>query len=305
MTRKEKLELQDAPGVLLFWIETLAMQVTNETLAVLWLGAGAVALWMLLPAVLNALGLTYRRGYVDNDAAALEPTSDDAEYEALIGQLRSLGFEPVGRRSNTYWFYLHHWYRNFQSRVFAAGQGDCIALTYKLRAWDPWRLCFVTAFSDGAILETANQMESFRIEEPDHFRWGLATPDRALLLERHREACRDFACAGGRSVAVLPADQVSRLSRQHEARNHRKRHRWTGLKTMSTSLWCLGIGLAVVRRYAGTAPYLLPVCVMAWGLLWPFVHAQLFRAASASFRADDARRQENQPAPGRLKGGAI
>ena len=31
------------------------MQLTNEALAVLWLGAGAVALWMLLPAVLNAL----------------------------------------------------------------------------------------------------------------------------------------------------------------------------------------------------------------------------------------------------------
>jgi len=34
------------------------MQLTNETLAVLWLGAIAVALWRLLPGVLNALGLT-------------------------------------------------------------------------------------------------------------------------------------------------------------------------------------------------------------------------------------------------------
>ena len=69
------------------------------------------------------------------------------------------GFEPVGQRSNTLWFFLHHWYRNFQSRVFAARQGDCIAVTYKLRDWDSWRLCFATAFSDGAILQTANQME--------------------------------------------------------------------------------------------------------------------------------------------------
>jgi hypothetical protein len=91
----------------------------------------------------------------------------------------------------------------------------------------------------------------------------------------------------------------------HEARNHRQRHRWTGLKSMSTSLWCLGIGLALVRRFGGTAPYLLPVSVMAWGLLWPVVHAQLFRAAAASFRANDARRQGNQPAPRRLDGGAI
>jgi hypothetical protein len=277
------------------------MQVTNETLALLWLGAGAVALWMFLPAVLSALGLTYRQGSIDDEAAALEPSGDDAEYEALFDQLRRLGFEPVGRRSNTCWFFLHHWYRSFHSRVFAVRQGDCIALTYKLRAWDPWRLCFATAFSDGAILQTANQMESFHIEEPNYLRWALATPDRALLLERHREACRDFAAAGGRSVAVLPAAEVNRLIGDHEDRNRRKRHRWTGLKTMSTSLWGLGIVLALVSPWGGTDPYLPPAGVIAWGLLWPFIHAHLFRAAAARFRADDARRQGNQPAPRRLR----
>jgi hypothetical protein len=278
------------------------MQIPNETLAVLWLGAGAVVLWMLLPAVLDALGLTFRQGSIDDDAAALEPTGEDADYEDLFAQLHRLGFEPVGRRSTMCWFFLHHWYRNFQSRVFALPRGDCIALTYKLRAWDPWRLCFVTAFSDGAIVQTANQMERLRIEEPDFLRWGLATPDRAVLLERHREACRDFAAAGSRSVAVLPAEEVNRLSLHHEGRNHRKRHRWTGLKTMSTSLWALGIGLMLVRRFAGTAPYLLPLSIIAWGFLWPAFHAYLFRAAAGSFRADDARRQRNQPAPARLDG---
>jgi hypothetical protein len=277
------------------------MQVTDETLALLWLGAGAVVLWMFLPAVLSALGLSYRQGTIDDDAAALEPSGDDAEYEALFDQLRSLEFEPVGRRSNTCWLFHHHWYRRFQSRVFAVRQGDCIALTFKLRDWDPWRLCFATAFSDGAILETANQMESVRIEEPNFLRWGLATPDRAVLLERHREACRDFAAAGRRSVALLPADAVTRLIDDHAARNSRKRHRWTGLKTMSTPLWCLGIGLALVSQLEGMAPYLLPVGVIALGLLWPVVQAHLFRAAADSFRAEDARRQGNQPAPRRLR----
>ena len=156
---------------------------------------------------------------------------------ALLFALRRNGFEPVGPRRTTCWFFLHHWYKTFQSRVFAARQGDGIALAYRLRAWDRWRLCFVTAFSDGAIVETANQMESFRIDEPDHLRWGLATPDRGLLLERHREACRDFAGAGSRSVALLPAEEVSRLNRHHESRHHRKSHRWTGLKSVGTSLW--------------------------------------------------------------------
>ena len=281
------------------------MQLGNDTLAVLWLAAGAVLLWRLLPAVVNALGLTVRQGVIDHDAAALEPSGDDAEYADLFAQLRLHGFEPVGRRSTTCWFFLHHWYKTFRSRVFAARQGDGIALAYRLRAWDRWRLCFVTAFSDGAIVETANQMESFRIDEPDHLRWGLATPDRGLLLGRHREVCRDFAAAGSRGVARLPAEDVNRLIRQHESRHHRQRHRWTGLKSVSTSLWLLGIALLLASRFAGTAPYLLPATVIAWGFAWPAIHATLFRAAAASFRAEDARRQRNQPTPGRPDGGGV
>ena len=279
------------------------MQLDNETLTALWLGAGAVAIWRLLPAVLNALGLTLRRGSMDYDAAALEPSGDDPEYDDLFSQLRLNGFEPVGTRTTTLCFFLHHWYRRFRSRLFAAGGGDCIALAYRLRPWDRWRLCFVTAFSDGAIVETANQMESFRIDEPDHRRWGLATPDRTLLLERHREVCREFAAAGSRRVALLPAEEVNRLIRHHESRHHRQRHRWTGLKVFSTSLWLLGIALLLVRRFAETAPYLLPFTIIAWGFLWPLIHGSLFRAAAGRFQAEDLRRQRDQLASGRLDGG--
>jgi hypothetical protein len=274
------------------------MQLTNETLAMLWLGAGAIAFWRLMPAVCNALGLTFRRGFIDADAAALEPAGDDADYEELFTQLCHLGFEPVGRRSTTYWLFLHHWCKNFQARVFAARQGDCIALVYQLRPWDRWRLCFVTAFSDGAIVETANQMESFRIAEPDHWRWGLATPDRGLLLERHHEVCRDFAVAGSRAIALLPAEEVNWLNGYHESRHHRKSHRWLGLKVMSSSLWLFGIAFMVVRWFGGAAPYVVPASIIAWGVAWPAFHASLFRAAANRLRAADARRQRNQPTPG-------
>ena len=80
------------------------MHITTETMAVLWLGAGAVALWMWLPAVLNALGLTLWQVSMDDDAAALEPSGSDAAYEELFAQLRCLGFVPVGRRSKACWF---------------------------------------------------------------------------------------------------------------------------------------------------------------------------------------------------------
>jgi hypothetical protein len=283
----------------------MSMDITPETMALLWLGAGAVALWRWLPAVLNALGLTMWQVTMDDDAASLEPCGSDAAYEELFGQLRCLGFVPVGTRSKTCWFFLHHWYRNFQARIFAMPEGDCLAVTYKLRPWDPWRLCFMTAFSDGAIVQTANQMESLRIDEPDYLRWGLATLDRAMLLARHREVCRSFAAGGSRNVAALPAEQVNRLELHHASRNHRKRHRWTGLKVLSNSLWFLGIGVLLVRPFGDASPYLFPVSIIAWGLLWPVIHACLFRASAGSFRAEDARRQRNQQAPRRLDGGAL
>jgi len=309
MARKEKLELLKGPVVLLFRMETMSMHITTETQAVLWLGAGAVALWTWLPAVLNALGLTLLQVCMDDDAAALEPSGSDAAYADLFAQLHGLGFVPVGRRSKTCWFFCHHWYRNFQGRIFTVPQGSCIAVTYKLWPGDTWRLSFLTAFSDGAIVETANQMESFRIDEPDYLRWGLATPDRALLLERHREVCRSFAAGGSRIFAVLPVEEVSRLEHHHGSRYHRKHHRWIGLIVMSMSLCCLGIGLLclsigllLVGRFGDTAPYLLPVSVIAWGFLWPAVLACLLRAVADSSRAEDARRQRNQQTPRRLEG---
>jgi hypothetical protein len=319
-------------------METMSMHIPTETMTVLWLVAGAVALWMWLPAVLNALGLTLMQVSMDNDAAALEPSGSDAAYEALFAQLRGLGFVPVGRRNKTCWFFCHHWYRKFQTRVFVVPrgdrvaetyqqlpgsvtltefknvpQGDCMAVMFKLWPWEPWRLYFLTAFSDGALVETANQMESLRIDEPDYVRWGLATPDRGLLLERHREVCRSFAAGGSRRVAVLPVEEINRLERRLSSRYHRQHHRWTGLIFMSLSLccfgmgWlCLGIGLLLVGRFGDTTPYLVPASVIAWGMLWPAVQAWLFRATAGHLRAEEnAGCQRNPPTRRPLDGGAL
>jgi hypothetical protein len=295
--RKEMLVFLTASVVLFVQMGTAPMVMTPEMMTALWLAAGAIVLWRWLPALLNALGLTVWRVSVDDDAAALEPAGTDAAYDDLFAQLRDLGFVPVGRRSKTCWFFLHHWRHTFRAHVFAAAQGDCLAVTYKLRPWDPWRLYFVTAFSDGGIVETANQMERLRIDEPDHVRTGLATPDRGELLDRHREVCRTFAAASSRRVAGLPVADVNRLELHHSARHHRQRHRWTGVKVMANSLWLLGLGLLLARRFADAAPYLLPATVLAWGVLWPAVHAGLFRAAATAGRADDARRRARPDVP--------
>jgi hypothetical protein len=284
---------------------------------------------MWLPAVLNALGLTLFRVSMDDDAAALEPSGYDAEYAELLAQLRSLGFVPVGRRSKTGWFFCHHWYRNFHSHIFALPRGECIAVTYKLWRWDRWRLYYLTAFSDGALVETANQVERLRIDEPDYLRWGLATPDRTLLLARHREVCRSFAAGSpdsgavlrvgqivdragavsvlrppARSIAVLPVDEVIRLELRHASRYHRQHQRSVGLIVMSFSLVCLGIvwlflgaGVLLVGRFADTAPYLVPISVIVWGFLWPAVLAGFLRVGADRARAEDTSRQGDQQTP--------
>ena len=66
------------------------------------------------------------------------------------------------------------------------------------------------------------------------------------------------------------------------------------------------LGLTIPEVLAqGLRSILLPVSVIAWGFLWPAVHACLFRAAAGSFRAQDARRQLYQQTPRRLDGGAL
>src|SRR5262249_39120177 len=135
------------------------------------------------------------------------------------------------------------------------------------------------------------------------YRWALITPDRGLLLERHREVCRDFAATGARSVANLPAEQVNQCQQAVDSRSHRRRHRFQGLNTMAGSLVTLCAGLALIRPLADDAPFLFPVTILAWGLLWPALHAFQFRAAAAASRAEDAR-QANRPAPRRAGGRA-
>jgi hypothetical protein len=262
---------------------------STEAAAVLWGAAALVALRIVLPGVLSALGLTFCRSNIDNDSAALEPAGDDAEYEELFGQLRRLGFVPVGARRNTYWFYLHHWRKVFHARLFAMPQGDSLAVTYKLRAWDRWRLSYVTAFSDEAIVETANQVASLRIEEPQHIRWGFVTADRGLLLERHRELCRHFASLAPRRIANLPAEEISRVLQAHEVRHISRQHRWTGLKSVSNAAFMIGLPVLVVRRCGTATPCLLPLSILTAGLLWPLVQAALFRAAARTFAEADAR----------------
>ena len=157
---------------------------SSEALAVLWGAAVLVVAYIFLPSVVSALGLTFCWTRVDDDAAALEPAEDDPEYQELFEQLRRLGFDPVGIRRTIHWFCLHRWRRVFRSRVFAVRAGDCIALAYKLRSWDCWRLGFVTAFSDGGIVETANQMASLRIEERFCSLSSLNASGGARIFER-------------------------------------------------------------------------------------------------------------------------
>jgi hypothetical protein len=268
------------------------VQLSNESIA--WLCAGAAVLWMLLPPVLSALGLCFGRSHIEDNPSAIEPAGDDSEYEDLVDQLRGLGFAPIGKRTTTWWFFIHHWYKTFPSRVFAAREGDVVAVVYKLRSWDSWRLGFVSAFSDGAIVETANQMEQFRIEEPEYLRWGLATPDRAELLERHRAACREFAAEGARRLARLSPEQVILHSDYHSARFHRQ-NRWLGLIIVTPTIGLL-CAVAAAWWMCNTAPYVLPVCIIVWALVRPFLHSQVLCLAASKSRVADARSLHEQPA---------
>ncbi len=161
--------------------------------SLLWGAAALVAVWIVGPLLLMALGLTRVGFRIVGGPEALEPAGDDPQYAYLFEQLRDLGFEPLGARQEIGWFSAQHWYKSFPpGRVFASRAGDCFVTLYRIFAGQPWRLSFHTVFTDGSLLSTANQMPNFRVDMPGYYRWAHVTADLADLLAMHREAAENY-----------------------------------------------------------------------------------------------------------------
>lgn len=164
-----------------------------------WSGAAVLLLSVFLPPLLHLLGLSSYRSVIEEQPTDLEPDDADQLYADLVGQLRALGFRPLGAFTERVHFFALHWLWTCRQRVFHAPAQGAYAVFYRFTPDEPVRMAFATCCTDEALLWTGNHSESIQQLHADHVRWGKATSDMAELLGLHHEAAAKFA--EGRTVS--------------------------------------------------------------------------------------------------------
>jgi hypothetical protein len=262
---------------------------TTDTLCAVWWGVAATAVaWVCLPWLMQLVGQTQFASQADEDAAALAPGDDDPTYAALFRELHQLGFAPLGVRWTTCRFFSGHWVKTFRALTFVTAQRDCFAAAFRLFPGDPWRLAFLTACTDGGLVESANQMECFTIQEDGYWRWGFATPDRDELLRRHRELVEQYCAAGGCSVDHPSLTQLGEVVTGHEARWYRKDAACTALGHLGSTLAVIALPALALGYVVGWDSWPVPLAVLVGTVRHVVMSIGLLRQASRQMRSEDA-----------------
>jgi hypothetical protein len=264
---------------------------TPDTMLVLWWGVAATAVaWVCLPHLMQLLGQTQFESVTYEDPAALEPTEDDPEYAKLYADLQQLGFVPLGIHRTICRYYAGHWIKTFRILTFATPQRDCFASVFRFFNGDPWRLGFLTALTDGGLVESANQLECIKVQEEGYWRWGFATPDRNELLRLHRELVEQYCGTAGCSVDHLSLEQLGDLVVNHEGRFYRKSAAATAFTQLGSTLIvivspALGLGCLV-----GWESSVVPLAMLAGTVRYLLVSIGVFRQATRQMRSEEAAR---------------
>jgi hypothetical protein len=255
----------------------------------LWTAAGLVVLWTCLPSVLEWLGC--RRIYMEgvDDPGAAEP-GDEPTYAAVAAELKALGFEPVGVKTTRMWFTGFRWTKTFRVYLFGTRSRDVFAAVFRLVPDEPWRLAFTTAFTDGALVQSANQLNGLKIEHDDYLRWGSATVNRTELLHLHRDVSEQFRAKGNRTVAPLSSALYAELDRRHSENVLNRDFKHLPLQCLSYVLMHLLPLALLLGVQFGFGSVLVPAAVIAGGLFHLVTQARVFGQAAARLRTED--RQE-------------
>jgi hypothetical protein len=156
--------------------------------------AGIVLIWAWIPPLFHWLGCYHVRN--DEDRAPPVTHMEQPEYRDFAAQLQALGFTPVSGYRKTIRYFLHHWVKTFQGRVFLSPDGLCAAKIYWLNACDLPRVSFNTLLGNGTLLETCNSLPELRVDQPDSIRWGLLTCDLGQLHDEHRKVVAERTGTG-------------------------------------------------------------------------------------------------------------
>jgi len=206
----------------------------------LWPAAGLAALLLCLPMIVGMLGGTILRVRTLASPADCEPSGDE-EYAFSYHQLRGLGFEPLGVKEESAWFFAHHYVKRFRSRVFFHAGHGVYAAVYELVSGDGFRVLLSTLLADGRLLQTGSCLESLVISREKYYRWGVTTRLVGEQLRAHLDLLRDRWQGG----VIAPVDLEALAARSVE---ESRRSRWGLFAPVSAML--LGMAVALVGTLA-------------------------------------------------------
>jgi hypothetical protein len=202
---------------------------------------GVWALWLCSPQLLDLLGLG---GFANGVRGGPEEMGDDRIPEghaALAGQLRELGFTPLG----VYWEGVRSG-PTFEEWVYFSREERCYASLYGFTRGVP-RVSFITALADGGQIHTKNFTLGVEADADGLLARGTATRDLTEVLSLHRDGVARFASQGRRPTDCYDLTHYSRVQVEYY---HNPLLRGPARKE---GLQILGMKLATLAAFSGLA----------------------------------------------------
>ena len=272
---------------------------------VLWAGALALTIWILVPAIAFALGAgggVQTDVYPDVGSPGLP--GDDALMESRRQQLAALGFRAVGRTREhgrfifpTHW----HWQQYGTTRWFVSPDGHTHVTLSRVIADEPVRMAAVTAFDGGGMVRTSSPgTEAKQFAQPTYWRVGLRNVDPATLVARHQEQVEAFAREHGARTRAATVAEVAAADTAATRATLRKAAAGSYvllcvLLPVPVSL----VGLESRGRGVGSLVIAVEICVMAglYALLRWVIHGPLLRYNARRSHNEDLASQPDYVAP--------
>lgn len=236
-------------------------------LVVLWMIAGLTALWIVGPLVLFLSPWRKLATDVFEDPRQADDPGGDRDFERLIGELKLLGFTPLGKTRERFRFFTPlHWNRVWNGcRWFASPDRTVFVEFHRLAAGHPQRMSANSTFEGGGLLVTSTAPAGMGGEVGERYRRvEVGSESVGDLVREHERQVGDFSReAGLRAKAATLYDMATEtaiLSKPFVAR-----HRLVGLYAIALMylmpLWAVLGSISRLHRLPRLAPVML--CGMA------------------------------------------
>jgi len=236
-------------------------------LGTLWILAGLLFLWTVLPPLFALLGMTRYRARCSADPTQVAVENWNDPDEALIHeQLSLLGMEPLGNIDEEIWFFVVHWFKRIPLKVYGSETHQCFACLYRLFPEAPLRVALATCFEDDCLVWTGNFLEDFKKIDRKYIRWGVRTDDVAELLQQHQKVVETVRTEGH---ALARHDDISTLSQVMTASGAKHlRMPAMHLNFMLAALTLPILAFWLASERFGGVPWLIPGAVLAGSVAW-------------------------------------